>query len=571
MVRQLKRFTNSRIFATNINSNNSSVSTASHFNSWLPQYYDGLNNRVARYGQYDQMDMDSDICAALDTIAEFCTQTFDENEQIFTPVFSEYMQENEKAAIIASLEEWCEINDWNNRMFDIFRNVLKYGDQPFIRDPKTFVLYWLNPADVVQIVTNMAEGRKDVIYEIKNIELDIDEKTLSGKKVSKNLTGLSGPAGGGGGAARAVGSQLFSNDNIFHVDANEIVHLALTNGTNSNAPFGDSVLDRIFKTYKQKELLEDASIIYRVQRAPERRVFSIYTGNMPAHMATHALERTKNAIHQRRIPNNSGGSTSVLDAQYNPLGHVEDYFFSVRADGKGSSVSTLPGGDQLGKVGDLEFFSVKFLRGLGIPQSYLPFGVDDTSSSFNNGKVGTAHIEEFRFNKKCLKFQGLIQKKLDSEFKRYLHARGQSFDESDAGFFIKFREPQSFSDWRQIDIDSAFVNLYKDAAGIPQLSKRFAMKKYLGLSDQEIQENAKLWLEENPQESASEETESSHGGSGGGGFGDFGAETIIPGGGDFEGEIDSDNLDDNVADSDGSDADEPAPPSLDNVIKPRQS
>jgi len=78
-----------------------------------------------------------------------------------------------------------------------------------------------------------------------------------------------GPTGG------MSGSRFSTDDSEFTVDAEHVVHLSLSEGLDNNYPFGNSLLETIFKVYKQKELLEDAIIIYRVQRAPERRVFYV--------------------------------------------------------------------------------------------------------------------------------------------------------------------------------------------------------------------------------------------------------------------------------------------------------
>ena len=78
--------------------------------------------------------------------------------------------------------------------------------------------------------------------------------------------------------------------------------------------FGNSLLESIFKVYKQKELLEDAIIIYRVQRAPERRVFYVDVGNMPSHLAMQFVERVKTDILQRRIISATGGGQNVIDS-----------------------------------------------------------------------------------------------------------------------------------------------------------------------------------------------------------------------------------------------------------------
>ena len=156
-----------------------------------------------------------------------------------------------------------------------------------------------------------------------------------------------------------------------------------------NWPFGNSILEQIFKVFKQKELLEDSIIIYRVQRAPERRIFKIDVGNMPSHMAMAFVERVKNEIWQRRIPTQTGGGTSMMDATYNPLSINEDYFFPVGENNRGSDVTTLPGGQNLGEIDDLRFFTNKLFRGLRIPSSYLPTGPEDGTQAF---KIGRAHV-----------------------------------------------------------------------------------------------------------------------------------------------------------------------------------
>ena len=192
--------------------------------------------------------------------------------------------------------------------------------------------------------------------------------------------------------------------------------------------------------FRSKQLLEDSVLIYRVARAPERRVFKIDVGNMPSHLAMQFVERVKNEMHQRRIPTTTGGGTNMMDSSYNPLSINEDYFFPVTADGRGSSVDTLQGGQNLGEIDDLKYFNNKMARGLRVPSSYLPTGPDDSSVAFNDGKVGTALIQEFRFNQYCERLQKLIVQKLDDEFKMFLKWRGFNID---SGLFnLEFNEPQ---------------------------------------------------------------------------------------------------------------------------------
>ena len=231
-----------------------------------------------------------------------------------------------------------------------------------------------------------------------------------------------------------------------------------------------------------------------MHRAPERRVFYIDVGNMPTHMAMGFVERVKNEIHQRRIPSISGGSNQI-DATFNPLSINEDYFFPQTAEGRGSKVETLPGGTNLGEIDDLRYFTNKLYRALRIPSSYLPTGPDDGANpQYSDGRVGTAYIQELRFNKYCERLQEIIVPPLDQEFKLFLKNRGINIDT--ALFNIKFTTPQNFAAYRQIELDNQRVQAFTQIEQVPYLSKRFALKRFLGLSEEEMAQNQVMWSEE---------------------------------------------------------------------------
>jgi hypothetical protein len=178
---------------------------------------------------------------------------------------------------------------------------------------------------------------------------------------------------------------------------------------------------------------------------------------------------------------------------------MEDFFFAQTADGRGSKVEVLPGGQGLGEIDDLKFFTNKLLRGLRIPSSYLPTGPDDTAVQFTDGRMGTALIQEFRFNRYCRRLQGLVAPYLDKEFKIFLKQRGVNIDSS--SFDIDMLEPQNFSGYREIEINNARAAVFTQLAEIPYLAHRFKLQKFLGLTDDEILENEKAWREENAGES----------------------------------------------------------------------
>ena len=472
-----------------------------NYQSQLPEVYIGHPNRIERYTQYEQMDMDSEVNAALDTIAEFCTQTNIENGTAFDIHFKDTPSDSEIKIIKEQLQNWCSLNKLDQRIFKMFRNILKYGDQVFVRDPETFEMYWVEMSKVVKVIVNESNGKEPEQYVVKDLNPNFQNLTVSAVTTSDVYTNhpqVGGPNGSyiQPNAPYGSGGSRFSNaQNESVVNAEHVVHASLTEGLDVNWPFGNSILENVFKVFKQKELLEDAIIIYRVQRAPERRVFYVDVGNMPSHMAMAFVERVKNEIHQRRIPTQTGGGTNMMDATYNPLSINEDYFFPQTAEGRGSKVETLPGGTNLGEIDDLRFFTNKLFRGLRIPSSYLPTGPEDGSQSVNDGRVGTALIQEWRFNQYCKRLQRMIVEKLDTEFKMFMRWRGINVDNS--LFDLRFNEPQNFSKNRQAELDNTRIGAFSNLEQTPYLSKRFLLQRFLGLSEEEMRENEELWKEEN--------------------------------------------------------------------------
>ena len=473
-----------------------------NYQSKLPEVYTGHPNRVERYNQYEAMDMDSEVNACLDIISEFSTQANDITDSPFDIKYQEKPTDNEVNILKEQLSQWVKLNRFNERLFKIFRNTIKYGDQVFIRDPENFKLMWVEPTKVSRVIVNESDGKEPEQYVIQDINPNFQNLTVA----AKNTDDFSvNPARGGYTApnqAPVSGGNLNNNGTRFSnsmkesvIDAKHVVHMSLTEGLDVTWPFGTSILENIYKVFKQKEMLEDAILIYRIQRAPERRVFYIDVGNMPSHMAMSFVERVKNEIHQRRIPTQDGGGNNMLDATYNPLSTNEDFFFPQTAEGRGSKVDTLPGGENLGQIDDLRYFNNKLARGLRVPSSYLPSGPDDNPSPLTDGRLGTALIQEFRFNQYCKRLQSSLARILNTEFKLYLAYRGFNIDSS--LFDIKFNEPQNFASYRQSELDATRVSTFNNLEQYPYLSKRFLLERYLGLSEEEMTKNEEQWEEEN--------------------------------------------------------------------------
>ena len=477
-----------------------------NYASRLPEVYTGHPNRIERYNQYEAMDQDSEINACLDILSEFSTQTDTQDNLPFEVRYNDKPTDHEVDIIKKQLQQWVKLNKLDQRIFRIFRNCIKYGDQVFVRDPETFEMYWVDMTKVARVIVNESEGKRPEQYVIRDINpnfqnLTVAAKTTTDYQSNPPSSGYVAPynytipnATSGAGASRFSAAM---NEAV--IDAKHVVHLSLTEGLDFYWPFGQSILEVIFRVFKQKELLEDAVLIYRVARAPERRIFKIDVGNMPSHLAMQFVERVKNEVHQRRIPSYTGGGDPgagrhIMDSSYNPLSINEDYYLPKRADGSGSEVTTLPGGSNLGEIDDLKYFNNKMCRGLRVPSSYLPTGPDDSDRTLQDGKVGTALIQEYRFNQYCERLQRTIVQKLDDEFKMFLRWRGFNID---SGLFsIAFNPPQNFASYREAELDTSRVNTFQVLDQVPYMSKRFLLKRYLGLSEQEISENEQMWKEE---------------------------------------------------------------------------
>lgn len=441
--------------------------------TWYQRLIQGSASRITRYREYDLMDNDVEIARSLDTIAEEMVGSDPNTDMPLELVIQSDKDQNIPSSMVLTLKSalryWTDLHDWDTRLFKIARVTIKYGDCFFIRHSDTKKWEYVHPKNVVAAIVDERDLTRVVGWQIKR-----DTKTPNSP--------YNQPTGNNG---------AYANELVDTFPAADVVWFTLNDDISEAAPFGESVLRAVYRAQKQKELLEDAIIIYRIQRAPERRVFYIDVGKMPPQRVKSYLENIKNEIRQRKIPTYGGGVEQV-DSVYNPQTMSEDFFFAQRPDGKGSRVETLPGGQGLGELADLEYFQWKVFRGLRIPLSYMKEGQDN--AVINNGQSGVAYIQELRFAMYIKRLQGYIAQVIDKEFKRYLRAAGINVDPT--VFNIKLPEPENFGIYRQQQLDSDLLNTYSSADGIQHISKRFALKKYAQLTDEEIMTNERMRAEE---------------------------------------------------------------------------
>ena len=237
--------------------------------SWYTKVMKGASSRYSKYAQYRNMDGDVFVSRALDTIAEEMTRT---NQKTRLPFEIDYQNENNSEVpeaitmtVRAALRHWCDIQDLNKIIFDIARNTVKFGDCFFQKISDFKKWKFIDPNDIIGISIDQ-DGNPE------HYHVRVGEKSKSGAFGDVSLI----PAAG-------------------------IVHFSLTSSMGENGPFGESPLWSCIKAFRHLSLLEDSVIIYRIVRAPERRVFFIDVGNMPPQRVKAYLESIKNEMKQKRI------------------------------------------------------------------------------------------------------------------------------------------------------------------------------------------------------------------------------------------------------------------------------
>lgn len=450
--------------------------------TWYNRLINGSAQRVNKYREYDVMDEDVDVARALDIIAEEMVGNNPKNEEPLTIKYMSgaetYLPSSLVLTIRAALRTFCNIQQLETRLFGICRTTVKYGDTFFLR-PKKKNRKWVycNPKNVTDAHVSVED-----ITDVRGWEIKVDNQALGSSNGS--VSGIFNYVNSGTMAYNGMGTVSFGVD--------DVIRFTTYDDMDDQSPFGESILRAVYKTFKQKQLLEDAIIIYRIQRAPERRVYYIDVGKTPSHLVSGHLQKIKDEIKQKKIPTAQGGQMQV-DSIYNPQSMSEDIFLPKRPDGSGSTVDVLPGGQNLGELQDLDFFFRKLWRGLRIPQSFMDSAAEGGAMS-SDGKVGIAYMQEIKFSLYIERLQKCIEKTLDAEFKRFLRENNIRVD--DTIFKVMLPEPTNYRKSRSQMIEADLLSNMNNASGLSHLSKRFVQMKYGQMTLEDIKLNERLKREE---------------------------------------------------------------------------
>lgn len=239
------------------------------------------------------------------------------------------------------------------------------------------------------------------------------------------------------------------------------------------------VLERARKAYNQLSLIEDAIIIYRLVRAPERLVFNVDTGTLPRARAEQEVQKMMKRYQTKKVYN---PTTGTITNSYDPHNMLESYWFVKPAGSEGTSVETLQGGMSLGELDDLHYFLRKLYISLKVPFNRY------SEPTINIDRVDSINYEEYRFAKFIMRIQNCFASGLLDGFKTHLKLKGLWAQHKlrDADLRVRFTPPTTFEIYEQQRLLEIKIANYEAFSSAMQEMNTYAMQKYLNLSDEDI-------------------------------------------------------------------------------------
>jgi hypothetical protein len=395
--------------------------------------------RLASYYDYESMEYTPEISAALDIYAEEST-TADQNGFILQI----YSESKRIKSVLADL--FNNNLDINTNLAMWTRNTCKYGDN--------FVYLKLDP-------------EKGVVgcMQLPNIEIERVEKGMKGKS---NLDKEESDQ-------KALSFNWKNKDLTFNTW--EIAHFRLL-GDDRKLPYGTSMLEKARRIWKQLLLSEDAMLIYRTSRAPERRMFKVFVGNMDEKDVESYVQRVANKFKRDQVVDHKTGN---VDMRFNQMAVDQDYFIPVRDSAAPDPITTLPGAQNLSEIADIEYIQKKLLTALRVPKAFLGF-----EEVVGDGK--NLSLQDIRFARTINR----IQKSMLAELNKIaiIHLFLLGFEDELSNFTLNLSNPSTQADLLKVDVWKEKIILYKDAVakveGIAPVSVSWAKKHILGFSDEEI-------------------------------------------------------------------------------------
>jgi len=398
-----------------------------------------LYTRLELFRDYEAMDTDSIISSALDIYADECTA---KNE--FGDVLSIQSPNEKVQKVLHNL--FYDVLNIEFNLWPWIRNTVKYGDFFLKLDiAEKYGVINVDPISAYEMIRE--EG--------------MDPEKPNEIKFKRDFTALS--------SAYSVSS----NKDAEEFDNYEVAHFRLLTDTNF-LPYGRSLIEPTRKVWKQITLMEDAMLIHRIMRAPDKRVFKIDIGNIPANEVEAFMEGMVNKM--KKVPY-IDEQTGEYNLKYNMQNLLEDFYLPVRGSESGTSIESLPGVNY-DSIQDIDYLKNRMLGSLKIPKAYLGYEEDTT------GKA-TLASQDFRFARTIERIQKIIASELTKIAVVHLYAQGFTDDEL-VDFSISLTAPSSVYEKEKVELWTSKVTLAGDMIEKKLFSRYWVYENLFNLSEAEF-------------------------------------------------------------------------------------
>ena len=381
------------------------------------------------FRDYDAMDNDPIISSALDIYSDECTL---KNE------FGEVVQIKSKNERVKEILEnlFYDILNIEFNLWSWTRNMVKYGDFFLVQE--------------IQPGVGIINVKPLPVYETERLE-NTDPNNPNYVKFKVNHD----PNGKG------------------EYENYEVVHFRLLSDTNF-LPYGKAMIENGRRIWKQVSLMEDAMLIHRIMRAPDKRVFKIDIGNIPPQEVDNYMQRIINKMKKTPFVDKQTGDYNL---KYNIQNLTEDFFLPVRGGDSGTQIDSL-GGLEYTAIDDIDYLKNKMFAALKIPKAYL--GYDENV----NGKA-TLAAEDVRFARTIERIQRTLISELTKIAVTHLAAQGIEGTEM-VDFELNLVNPSTIYEQEKVNLWSEKVRLVSDVQGLNMVSKDWAYKNIFNFSDDEV-------------------------------------------------------------------------------------
>lgn len=408
--------------------------------------------RVQLYSDYEGMDTDPIIASALDIIADEATVKNDQNEILGIKSSDENIQR-----VLYNL--FYDVLNIEFNLWSWTRNMIKYGDFFLkLEIAEKFGVYNVLPYTVYNIIRHEGNDPNDPTKVEFQLELD-------------------------GIAASADPNYRRSNNKDKIVfDNYEVAHFRLLSDT-SYLPYGRSYLEPARKVHKQVTLMEDAMLIHRIMRAPEKRMFYINVGSIPPNEVEQFMQKTINTM--KKTP--YMGDDGQYNLRFNMQNMMEDYYLPVRGGDASTRIETTKGLDYDG-TNDVQYLQAKLFAALKIPKAYFGFEGD------LNGKA-TLAAEDIRFARTVERIQRILESELTKIALVHLYTQGFT-GESLTNFELKLTTPSIIFEQEKVALLKEKIDLANQMKDSKLFSSDYIYENIFDLSEDQYMEMRDLIRED---------------------------------------------------------------------------